>query len=204
MSVKWLLGIDEVGRGPLAGPVAVGLVLVPIDMDWKRISGVTDSKKLSATKREQIAAQARQLSEEGVLYYSVTMTSASVIDKIGIVSSINKALLRGLQQLTERYTVTPEQVDLKLDGGLYAPKEWKYQETIIRGDAKEPIIGLASIVAKVARDRYMNRIAAREKYLPYDFSSHKGYGTKAHRAAVARHGLSDLHRYSYCKNIKLL
>lgn len=204
MSKQWLLGIDEVGRGPLAGPVAVGLVLVPNDLNWHSIPGVTDSKQLSALRRESIVVQAKRLSREGVLHYSVAMTSARVIDRIGIVPAIDQALRRGLRHLSKRCALIPEHVSLKLDGGLRAPKEWRYQETIIKGDVTEPVIGLASIVAKVTRDQYMSRLATRAGYLQYDFSSHKGYGTKAHRAAIARYGLSDVHRQSYCKNIELL
>ena len=91
---------------------------------------------------------------------------------------------------------------MKLDGGLKAPAEFVHQETIVKGDSKEKVIGLASIMAKVTRDRYMLRLAERAEFKIYDFMSHKGYGTKIHREAIARHGLSTEHRTSYCRNIK--
>ena len=91
-----------------------------------------------------------------------------------------------------------------LDGLLYAPAEFVHQETIVKGDAKERVIGLASIMAKVTRDRYMEKVAKKSVYALYDFARHKGYGTLAHRTAIAKHGLSPEHRVSYCKNIKLL
>lgn len=93
---------------------------------------------------------------------------------------------------------------VKLDGSLRAPMEYVHQETIIKGDSKEKVIGLASIMAKVTRDRYMTKIATRGDYEAYDFARHKGYGTKTHRAAIAQNGLSTLHRATYCKNIVIV
>lgn len=200
---KFIIGIDEVGRGPLAGPVGVGAALVPVDFDWQKLPGVTDSKQLSQRKREEIAQQARQLQAAGQCTYTVAMVSAPVIDRIGIVSAINLAMQRGLRRALGS-DIAPAACHVKLDGGLQAPAIFTQQETIIKGDAKEPAIGLASIVAKVARDRYMTRLAGRAAYQPYDFHTHKGYGTKAHRAAIATHGLSNQHRQSYCKNVVLL
>ena len=91
---------------------------------------------------------------------------------------------------------------VKLDGGLKAPERFVHQETIIKGDQKEKVIGLASIMAKVTRDRYMVRLSRRDDLGRYDFATHKGYGTKAHRAAITKYGLSPEHRQSYCKKIK--
>ncbi len=200
----YVVGIDEVGRGPLAGPVAVGVVLAPVDFDWHVLPGVTDSKQLSEQKREEIANQAKTLMRQGRLHYYVCTTSAPIIDRIGIVSAIDRALVRGLENVCQCGTAEPCETLVKLDGGLRAPATWPWQETIIKGDSKEPVIGLASIVAKVARDRYMCRLATRAGYTPYDFAAHKGYGTQAHRAAIAQHGLSPQHRRSYCRNIELL
>lgn len=195
-----LVGIDEVGRGPLAGPVGVGVALVPVDFDWGLIPGVTDSKQLSVGKREEIFAIARQLKAAGHLDFYVAMVSAAVIDRIGIVPAITRAMGRALTHLN----LAPETAFIKLDGGLKAPTHFLYQKTIIKGDAKEPVIGLASIVAKVTRDRYMVRMGKKSPFAPYTFTTHKGYGTKAHRAAIAQYGLSSLHRVTYCKNIDLL
>lgn len=193
---EWVIGIDEVGRGPLAGPVAVGVAMVPSDFDWQeKLPGVTDSKKLSEKKREEIFAAVKALQSAGELNFAVALVSAKVIDAIGIVPAVRRALERSLGRLE-----APIDATVKLDGGLRAPAEFTNQETIIKGDALEPVIGLASICAKVTRDRYMVRIAG--QFAPYDFHIHKGYGTKAHRAAIARYGLSSEHRASFCQNIK--
>ena len=216
---EWLIGIDEAGRGPVAGPVAVGVVLVPADFDWGLLPGVNDSKQLSEKKREEIFEAARQLKAAGQLCYAVAQVSASVIDKIGIVSAVNLGIKRGLARaerdlksnvsinvnINTNITFDPSlNVKVLLDGGLKAPEQFVDQETIIKGDAKEPVIGLASIIAKVTRDHYMTRVSREPAYTKYHFDIHKGYGTKAHREAIAKFDLSPQHRVGYCKNIKRL
>lgn len=204
----WLIGVDEAGRGPLAGPIAVGAVLVPLDFDWELLSEVGDSKQLSQEQRERVYAQAKQLRQAGRLRFSVAMSSAQMIDAVGIVPAIKRAMARALQSVLrqegQESLLHPEDVLVKLDGGLVAPKQYVRQETVIRGDQTELSIGLASIVAKVQRDRYMGRLAKRADLAPYDFAQHKGYGTKAHRAAIERYGLSSQHRQSYCRNLRLV
>lgn len=187
-----IVGIDEVGRGPLAGPVAVGIVATKPDFDFTVLGDVKDSKKLSEKKREEIFEKAEVLKASGEISYGVFMESAQTIDKIGIVPSLKRAIKRGLKNLS-----TDVEVEVFLDGGLVAPAEYK-QKTIIKGDEKVPIISLASILAKVTRDRYIKSIA--EQYKEYGFDKHKGYGTKAHREMIEKYGLSDLHRKSFCKN----
>ncbi|MAZ56563.1 ribonuclease HII [bacterium] len=193
---KCVVGIDEVGRGPLAGPVAVGVVVVPEGFDWSLLPGVTDSKQLTAEKREEIYKAARRLKAAGQLDYAVSMVSASVIDKKGIVTAINLAMSRSLKKLT-----VGDSCLLKLDGGLKAPANFQDQKTIIKGDAKVKEIGLASIVAKVERDRYMVRKSAPPIYAPYKWHENKGYGTKVHRKAIRKQGLTELHRVTFCRNI---
>jgi ribonuclease HII len=219
--IKYIIGIDEAGRGPLAGPVSVGIVLVHRNFNWALIPGVNDSKKLSAKKREVIFERALELVAEGKLQYSVQMPTAKAIDKKGIAVVIRVAMDKGLTDVSQsaflcegrhfdKETVastTPfkwSTVQIKLDGSLYAPEYCLHQETIIKGDAKEKVIGLASIMAKVTRDRYMEKIAKRPAFQVYNFARHKGYGTLAHRTAIAKHGLSSEHRASYCKNIRFL
>lgn len=216
MKQKWLIGIDEAGRGPLAGPVSVGVVLIPHNFDWNMIPGVNDSKKLSEKKRESIFERALELVAVGKLGYSVQMPSAKEIDRGGIAPAIRTAMARGLNEVmsqklpraalgkSTKLSLVPDDVRVLLDGSLYAPVEFLFQETIIKGDAKEGVIGLASIMAKVTRDRYMQKIATKTAYVAYDFARHKGYGTLVHRTAIAKYGLSPEHRASYCKNIKLL
>ena len=202
MDCKWLIGIDEAGRGPLAGPVSVGLVLVPTNFDWGLIPGVGDSKQLSEKKREAIFKQAQVLQKEGKLQYVVEMVSASKIDSDGISVCIKKSIVKGLKTLiVSRLNLVAEKVMVKLDGSLRAPDEYVHQETIIKGDSKEKVIGLASIMAKVTRDRYMTKVASNPSFKVYDFARHKGYGTKAHRDSIAQNGLSTQHRATYCRNI---
>ena len=197
---KYIIGIDEAGRGPLAGPVAVGVVLLKKNFNQKLLTGVTDSKKLSAAKREAIYLKAKQLKKEQQLDYEVTLVSAKVIDKKGIVPAIKKALEGGLKKLIKRHSLNEGSVMIKLDGGLKAPKEFMYQQTIIKGDLKEYSIGLASILAKVTRDQYMEKIAGKGEFRAYDFAKHKGYGTRLHRAAIKKNCLSKEHRSTFCQN----
>lgn len=202
-NIKWLVGVDEAGRGPLAGPVAVGVVLVASDFDWDYLSGVDDSKRLKPEDREAIFRLTQKLKREGKLNYAVSMVSAAVIDKIGIVPAIHLAMSRALKKVTASTVPRSDlgTVMAKLDGGLKAPVEYKNQETIIKGDAKEKVIGLASVMAKVTRDRYMSRVAQKPELMVYDFAQHKGYGTKAHRQAIKEQGLSVEHRRCFCGNI---
>ncbi len=202
----WELGIDEAGRGPLAGPVAVGLVLVPTNFDWSLIAGVGDSKQLSEKRREAVRVCATNLAEKGQLFISVQQSSAGDIDKLGIVPALNQAILVGLQDLENQLSqlgmgLDWPQVMVKLDGALRAPSFCVHQETIIKGDALEPTIGLASIIAKVTRDHYMTLLGQQAAYQVYNFPQHKGYGTKNHQELILRHGLSSEHRVSYCQNI---
>lgn len=219
---NFLIGIDEAGRGPLAGPVSVGLVLVPTNFDWDLIPGVGDSKQLSESRREIIFERAKALQKIGELQFVVLMVDAKKIDKDGISACIKQAIAQGLTRIlknpprtllgkTSNYSkksliasrrcLGAHEVMVKLDGSLKAPIEFIHQETIIKGDSKEKVIGLASIMAKVTRDRYMIKIGSDPEFKAYDFTRHKGYGTKAHRETIAQNGLSTLHRASYCRNI---
>lgn len=193
---KWLVGIDEAGRGPLAGPVAVGVLKVPEDFDWALIPGVGDSKQVPAHKRAEIFYRAKELQKAGKLDFVVVQMSAKHIDTHGISRSINVAIERAILKLA----LTPTHCSIKLDGSLKAPATF-IQETIIKGDAKELVIGLASIVAKETRDSYMLRLA--KKYPLFEFETHKGYGTKRHRQLIYKNGISAAHRTSYCQNRSL-
>lgn len=193
---KFLVGIDEAGRGPLAGPVAVGVVVVPNTFDWNLIEGVGDSKQISSTNRGLLFKRARALKKAGKLDFAVALVSAKVIDDIGIARAVTVAMGRAIRRLK----LNPEACHVQLDGSLYAPVEFS-QETIIKGDSKEKVIGLASICAKETRDLYMVRKSAEVIFAPYQFHTHKGYGTKMHRQAIKEKGLSTEHRQSYCKNV---
>jgi len=190
---RWLVGIDEAGRGPLAGPVSVGVVVVPATFDLTLLTGVRDSKQMSELGREIWYEKLRMLEAEHGLRHSVQFSSARFIDEYGIVPAVRAAIARALRVLE----VVPEQTEILLDGALRAPRRFMYQKTIIGGDESEPLISLASIAAKVKRDRLMRKHALR--YPEYGFDIHKGYGTKKHREALIQHGLCDIHRKSFCK-----
>jgi ribonuclease HII len=188
---EWLIGVDEAGRGPLAGPVSVGVVAVPAGFDvLHEFPDVKDSKLLSGQKRELIFAEVEKRVARGDLKFSVNLSSHSYIDRFGITRAVRKAVWSGVRELGE-----PEESTVLLDGLLRAPKEYR-QWTIIKGDLRVPVISLASILAKVTRDRLMERLSAR--YPEYGFEQHKGYATDAHRLALRRHGLCPIHRRTYC------
>ena len=193
MVSRFLVGIDEAGRGPLAGPVSVGVVVVPAQFNFALIKGVRDSKQMQELGREIWFEKLRVLEQEEKLRYIVVFSSARFIDTYGIVPAVRGAIARALRVLE----VVPEQTELLLDGALHAPRRFMYQKTIIGGDESEPLIALASVAAKVKRDRLMRRHAMR--YPEYGFDIHKGYGTKMHREALMQYGLCDIHRKSFCK-----
>lgn len=201
-----MLGVDEAGRGPLAGPVSVGVVAVPEGFDvLKEFPGVKDSKKLSEKKREEIFERLVSLSNGGDpgttgslrspgygagVRFAVEFESADTIDEEGIAVAVRRALWRGVNALAPDAAL----VKIQLDGSLRAPPEYS-QETIVNGDELIPIISLASIAAKVTRDRLMLEFA--KKYTEYGFEKHKGYGTKLHYEMLKKHGLCVIHRRSF-------
>lgn len=192
---KWIIGIDEAGRGPLAGPVAIGAALYDAsDTALQRsleelFPVVKDSKQLSETRREALYGALLALSRTTTLRLRVVLVPASTIDAHGITRAINT----GIDRVTREFE--PHESRVLLDGGLRAPDMFVHQETHIRGDATYLPIALASIVAKVRRDRHMRLLARRHP--AYGFEIHKGYGTPQHYAALARHGASTIHRRTF-------
>ncbi len=187
---KFLIGVDEVGRGPIAGPVAVCALLWK-DREFDPPPHIKDSKQLSPQKREEWFEQVRIWEKEGRVSFAVSFICAETIDKVGISPSTHRAVSNAIRRLE----VDPAQVHILLDGSLYAPEEYYHQETIIRGDEREPVIALASIVAKVHRDRLMEKMS--DQYPGYGFEVHKGYGTSEHYRALKKLGPSPLHRLSF-------
>jgi ribonuclease HII len=191
-NTTWTIGIDEAGRGPLAGPVSVGVFAVSDHFPFALLDGIRDSKQISERKREEWY---RAISVMEHSRCAVAFSSPQLIDTKGIVFAIQDAMQRALKKLN----INPDLCTVLLDGSLHAPKEYQFQKTIIRGDVTEPVISAAAILAKVKRDAYMKKVA--EAYPEYLFEKHKGYGTKVHCEALQVHGLSELHRTSFCKNI---
>src|SRR3989344_54978 len=179
--INYVIGIDEAGRGPVAGAVSVGAVLVPARFDWGPWRGVKDSKQLTALERERWYTRLAEARRGGGLRFSVAFTGPSKIDREGIVPGIQSALSRAIFKLD----ADPYECLVLLDGSLKAPEAFCFQKTIIRGDQLEPVISLASIVAKVLRDRQMRHLA--KKYPAYGFEKHKGYGTAEHYRCIRRH-----------------
>lgn len=180
----YICGIDEVGRGPLAGPVVAGAVILPKDC---KILYINDSKKLSAKKREELY----NVIMEQAVAVGIGMASPQRIDEINILQATYEAMREAIQKLS----VKP---DILLNDAVTIPQVDIRQIPIIKGDAKSISIGAASIVAKVTRDRLMEEYA---KVLPeYDFASNKGYGSAAHIAALKQYGPSPIHRNSFIKN----
>src|SRR3989344_4243676 len=189
--MRFMLGVDEAGRGPLAGPVSVGVVAVPEGFDvLKEFPEVKDSKELSEKKWEKIFIALEERVKSGDVRFTIEFESAKVIDEEGIATAVRRALWRGVNTLAPDSAL----VRVLLDGSLKAPPEYS-QETIINGDELVPIISLASIAAKVTRDRLMLSLA--KKYTEYGFEKHKGYGTAFHYEMLKKHGLCDIHRHSY-------
>ena len=193
MNKKIVVGIDEAGRGPLAGPVSVGTVIFYNLKVAHAFRGVRDSKKLSAEKREYWLSVMEREKKLGTIDFAVSLVSAQYIDTYGIVKAIQKGIRSNLKKLS----IEPE-YPILLDGGLKAPNEFINQKTIIRGDEKFKVISLASIAAKVLRDRKMVMYA--KQYHLYGFDIHKGYGTEKHRLAITKYGHTVLHRKTFLKN----
>lgn len=198
--MRYVIGIDEAGRGALAGPVCVGAVLMPPDFDWREaFSLVTrrgaprlrDSKQLSPQQRDTLF---QYIASHGRLKHASAFVDAETIDIIGIVNAAHEASARAVASLG----VAPSKVGVLLDAGLRVPSKWS-QESFVRGDETVPAIAFASIVAKVTRDRHMEALSPR--YREYHFDQHKGYGTLMHRKAIRRNGASELHRATFCTRL---
>ena len=215
---KWIIGVDEVGRGPLAGPVSVGAILAPYNVRGvllKLMGGsVRDSKQMTHEKRLSVSRKINRLRRAGKLNFTVVHVSAVIIDKIGISRAVNRGVTQAIKNCQEcqGFPLTPkkllifnknkcqgESLTVRLDGLLKAPAKYRNQKTIIKGDEKDVFIACASIVAKVSRDRLMSRIA--RKYPAYSLEVHKGYGTALHRALISSNGLSPVHRLCFCKKL---
>lgn len=183
---KYVCGVDEAGRGPLAGPVCAAAVILPYDCE---IEGLNDSKKLSEKKRDMLF----DIIIEKAISYSICYGTLEEIEKYNILNATFLAMNRSIESLD----VKP---DYCLIDGNRTPKEIKFPcETVVKGDSKSYSVAAASILAKVSRDRLM--LEYDKKYPQYGFKKHKGYGTKEHYEAIKKFGVCDIHRLSFLKNV---
>lgn len=195
-TIKYVIGIDEVGRGPLAGPVTIcAFAILESELDILKDIGAKDSKVLSAQKREIVAGKLKQLCREGRCTFQIASTSSHVIDRKGLTKAISIAIASALKRLN----IHPEHADIYLDGGLKAPQSFFRQHTIIHGDGLVPVISCASILAKVHRDRLMDNYDL--KFPQYGFLDHKGYGTPQHYKSIRKYGMTPIHRRLFLKDL---
>lgn len=180
---RMICGVDEAGRGPLAGPVCAAAVILPVDAD---IPGLNDSKKLSDKKRRELFP----VICEKAIAYGIAFADAGEIDEINILQATYLAMERAMEKL-------PVKPDFALIDGNRAKDFGIPLETVVGGDGRSASIAAASILAKVTRDDHMLQQA--EVYPQYGFEVHKGYGTKAHYAALTAHGHCPIHRMSFLK-----
>lgn len=180
-----ICGIDEAGRGPLAGPVYAAAVILPPDCV---IDGLNDSKKLTEKKREKLFDEIK----EKALAYGIASADEKEIDEINILNATFLAMKRAVDALS----VKP---DLALVDGNQKPHTGIEEVTVVKGDAKSMSIAAASVLAKVSRDRFMLETA--KEYPQYEFERHKGYGTKLHYEKIAQYGVCEIHRRTFLKKI---
>ena len=179
---RLICGIDEAGRGPLAGPVCAAAVILP---EGVIIDGINDSKKLSEKKRNLLFDEIC----EKAAAYSVELVFQDVIDEINIRQATHLAMQNAVNNLSQKPDI------LLVDGNDGIPFDGIESKYIVKGDAKSQTIAAASILAKVTRDRYMIELS--EKYPEYGFEKHKGYGTKAHCEAIRAQGVTEVHRKTF-------
>ncbi len=198
--MKYRIGIDEVGRGPIAGPVVVCACAVLHDVDVLSLypKGVLrDSKKLSEKAREKIRSEIEIKNQSREILWGIGEVEATRIDETGIVPAIKEAMNEALVKLEKSGVDIATEV--VLDGGLIAPERYLHQGTHIKGDEKFVEISLASIIAKVYRDNLMKKVA--QEFPEYGFENHVGYGTKAHYEAIIKNGMTIHHRRSFLKKL---
>ncbi len=186
LGIKYICGVDEAGRGPLAGPVFAAAVILPEDFE---IEGLNDSKKLSEKKRDLLFDEII----EHALAYSIQSIDHKTIDEINIL----EATMLAMKTAVENLSIKPERVFID---GNRVPKNMEVPaEFVIKGDATSASIAAASILAKVSRDRFM--LEMDKKYPEYCFAKHKGYGTKLHYEKIREFGPSEIHRLTFLKKM---
>lgn len=182
---RYIAGVDEAGRGPLAGPVYAASVILPEDAE---LFGINDSKKLTPKKREELFDKITEVA----VSYAIFSVDEKEIDEINILNATHKAMNGAVNSLSQK----PDYVII--DGNSIKGMEIAH-ETVVKGDAKSISIAAASILAKVARDRYIDEMG--KVYPEYGFEKHKGYGTKAHTEAILKYGVCPIHRKTFLKKL---
>ena len=185
LNVGVICGVDEAGRGPLAGPVCAAAVILP---EGEIIPGLNDSKKLTDKKRRELFP----IIKEKAIAYGIAFASEAEIDEINILQATFLAMKRAIAQLDGKADFALIDGNRETDFGIPCL-------TVIKGDSRSANIAAASVLAKVTRDIYMEELA--EQYPQYGFEIHKGYGTKAHYAALTEHGMCDAHRRSFLRKL---
>ena len=183
---EYIAGIDEAGRGPLAGPVVAASVILPKDCE---ILYLNDSKQLSAKRRDELFDEIKQKA----IAYGIGIVSQGRIDDINILQATYEAMREAIGRMSEK-----QNPDLLLVDAVHIPDVDIKQVGIVKGDAKSVSIAAARILAKVTRDRFM--VEMDKLYPEYGFASHKGYGSKSHIEAIKKHGASPIHRQTFIKN----
>ncbi len=193
-----VVGIDEVGRGPLAGPITVAAFAVSTNIFGRQkalFKGIRDSKRLSEKQREEWYLA---LTKNEMFIWAIASIDQKVIDKKGIAVAARMAVALAVKRLENKPKKQSKIEMIYLDGSLYAPANFM-QKTVTKGDEKIPIISAASIIAKVTRDRLMVKYSL--IWPKYGFDRHKGYGTRAHYSAIKKFGILPIHRKSFLSRI---
>jgi ribonuclease HII len=191
---RYIVGIDEVGRGSLAGYLLVAAVIVPkgINLRRRRLPKIRDSKRLTRAGREKWLSF---IDEHPEINYALFNVGPRMIERVNVSRAANHAATRAMKNLMAKNRASFYSANIYLDGSLYLNLKRPKWRTLVRGDQKINAIKLASVVAKVKRDEYMVRL--HKKYPAYGFDKHKGYGTKKHKRTLKKHGPSEVHRLTF-------
>ena len=184
-----IAGVDEAGRGPLAGPVVAACAVIPLDYPFYYLN---DSKKMSEKRREALF----EVLQKEAIAFGIGIVSPERIDEINILQATYEAMREALKDMERRFSLSP---NILLNDAVTIPGIPIPQKAIVHGDAKSLSIAAASVLAKVTRDHIM--LEYDEQYPKYGFKQHKGYGTKVHREAILTHGPCPIHRRSFLKNL---
>lgn len=188
---RYIVGVDEVGRGPLAGPVVCCAIIMPLEAD-KIVEGVDDSKQLTPKRRAEIDERLRR----NAIAFACVEISEAVIDEMNILQATRLGMKRAIERVLQESGLTGEGAIVLTDGNMTLDIDLP-QRSIVHGDALSYSIGAASVVAKVYRDTLMDKLA--ERYPQYGFEQNKGYGTAAHIQAIKEHGICSIHRKTFTR-----